>query len=112
MNAKKKIGSLIKTTNMSNDEMKEKYKPLLDNFDGKGRIDIDENGNAILHYSFDNYYGARIKKDGDKWTIVTVRKRSNKMIGDDGPAIELKDWIVEGELKKIKDRMEDISKIK
>jgi len=93
------------------EETLEKQRPLVENFPDCDRIDIDENSKAILHYSFKNGYGARISKNEEEWTIVIVRKISQAAIGDDGPAIELDDWLVTGDLETIKKRLIEAKEI-
>lgn len=108
---RKILQNLISAQELRDEEILEKEKPLIDNFSDYNRLDIDENKNAILHYSFKNNYGARISKNGDEWTIVTVRKTSQTAIGDDGPAIELERWLVSGDLETVKQRLEEIRNI-
>ena len=111
--AKEALVKIMSIMNLDDNETIKKEIELKNIFPDVNRIDIDENGKLVVHYSFDNHYGARItKNEDDEWTIVTVRKTSKSSIGDCGPAIELDSWIITGNLDVIKSRLEQIEKYK
>lgn len=117
---KQDIQSKLNVLSMSSAEEQKLKEPLLEKLPIAHRdvCEINEEGKAVMNYTFPNHYGARVFQNklslpsqDNEWAIITVHKNFHA-VGDQGPAIELEDWILYGNIETIINRLRAISKFK